>query len=242
MRIPRIYHPDPLIVDETISLTADATNHLVNVLRLKPGHPIVLFNGDGNEYSGQIVTASKRDASALVDAVLEISVESPLQLHLAQGVSRGDKMDFVIQKAVELGVQEITPLLTERCGVKLSGERWAKKHQQWQKVVISACEQCGRNTLPVLHPVTDIQAFLSTSTEQMRLTLHPHSEKRFSHLTLPPKGVRLVIGPEGGLSEAEVYGMEQVGFVTVRMGPRVLRTETAALAALTALQAGFGDF
>lgn len=241
MRIPRIYHPDPLVVDQVIDLSADAVNHIVNALRLKPGHPLVLFNGDGNEYSAELASVEKRKAQATVDAKLSISIESPLSIHLGQGISRGDRMDLVMQKAVELGVTDITPLITERCGVKLNEQRWEKKLQQWQKIIISACEQCGRNTLPTLHPATQFSEWVNHSTQQLRLTLHPRAEKSIRHLSLPPQGVRLLIGPEGGFSDAEVYSTEEAGFQTVQLGPRVLRTETAALASITALQAMYGD-
>lgn len=241
MRIPRIYHADTLAVDQEITLDADATNHIVNVLRLKPGHPVVMFNGDGNEYSAEILEAQKRNAKVLIDAKLSLDIESPLAIHLGQGISRGDKMEMVIQKAVELGVTEITPLLTERCGVKLSPERWAKKQLQWQKIVIGACEQCGRNRLPILHPPMQLIDWCNQSTQQMRVTLHPKAEKSTRHLSIPAAGVRLLIGPEGGFSESEVYSTEQVGFTTIQLGPRVLRTETAALASITALQAMHGD-
>lgn len=241
MRIPRIFHPDPLAVDSEITLHPDAVNHVANVLRLKPDHPLVLFNGDGNEYPATLLTAEKRRASASVDAKLSMSVESPLPIHLGQGVSRGDKMEWLIQKAVELGVAEITPLLTERCGVKLDEARWQKKQQQWQKVIISACEQCGRNVLPVLHPATPLDQWLAASTNQLRLTLHPRAEKQMRQLDVPSAGVRLLIGPEGGFTDTEVFAAEEVGFQTALIGPRVLRTETAALAAVTALQAIYGD-
>lgn len=242
MRIPRIYHPDVLTVDSTVELSADATQHLITVLRLNEGHPIVLFNGDDNEYSAELIVAQKRKAVALVDAKLSLTIESPLKIHLGQGVSRGDRMDMVIQKAVELGVDQITPLITERCGIKLSEDRWQKKIEQWQKIVISACEQSGRNHLPVLNPVQHLNDWITQSTSQLRLTLHPHAAQSTRHLTIPPHGVRLLIGPEGGFSESEVYGTEESGFQTVKMGPRVLRTETAAIAAISALQAIHGDF
>lgn len=241
MRIPRIFHPEPLIVDSEIILSSDATNHIVNVLRLKPGHPLVLFCGDNNEYSAELTVAEKRQAIALVDAKLSISVESELNIHLGQGVSRGDRMDLVMQKAVELGVTEITPLLTERCGVKLNQQRWDKKHQQWLKMIIAACEQCGRNTIPTLHPPAQLSDWTAESTNQLRLTLHPRAEKSIRHLHLPTAGVKLLIGPEGGLTDHEVYLMEETGFQTVQLGPRVLRTETAALATIAALQAMYGD-
>ena len=241
MRISRIYHPELLAVDQHITLSDDATNHLANVLRAKVGQAIVLFNGDGAEYSAHLVDVTKRKVIACVDSKLSLSVESPLSIHLGQGVSRGDRMEFVIQKAVELGVSDITPLLTERCGVKLSQERWLKKHEQWHKLIIAACEQCGRNTLPTLHPPTEFNDWINQSTSQLRLTLHPRAEKAFRHINLPPAGVRLLIGPEGGFSEHEIFQTEECGFQTIQLGPRVLRTETAALAAITALQAIHGD-
>ena len=241
MRIPRIYHPEPLIVDQDVSLAADAVNHLANVLRLKAGHPVVLFNGDGNEYSAELLEVGKRQVTASVDSKLSISVESGLSIHLGQGISRGDRMELVMQKAVELGVTDITPLITERCGVKLNEQRWQKKLTQWHKIIISACEQCGRNILPTLHPAMPFGDWISQSTDQLRLTLHPRAEKSIRHLEVPPKGVRLLIGPEGGFADSEIYATEQAGFQTVQLGPRVLRTETAALASITALQAMYGD-
>ena len=185
MRIPRIYHPGPLYSDQIVDLTQDATNHLVNVLRLNEGHPLVLFNGDGNEYSGELHTANKRQAKASVDAKLSLSVESTLQLHLGQGVSRGDRMEWVIQKAVELGVTEITPLLTERCGVKLSAERWEKKLAQWQKIIISACEQCGRNELLLCNPCLVLNHGAAKFLSKIPLTLLPKVKNSISILTLP---------------------------------------------------------
>jgi 16S rRNA (uracil1498-N3)-methyltransferase len=241
MRISRIYCPVDLIVDSQVILTDDAAHHLVNVLRAKEGHAIVMFNGDGNEYSAHLIELSKRKVVALVDSQLSISIESPLAIHLGQGISRGDRMDWVIQKSVELGVSDITPLLTQRCGVKLTESRWLKKHEQWQKLLISACEQCGRNVLPTLHQATHLKDWLNISTNQLRLTLHPRAEKAFRHVSMHPQGVRLLIGPEGGLSDQEVYQTEQTGFQSIQLGPRVLRTETAAVAAITALQAIHGD-
>lgn len=241
MRIPRIYHPDLLVVDQIIKLSADASNHLANVLRLSAGHPVVLFNGDGNEYSAELTEVKKRQVWASVDAKLSISVESPLKVHLGQGISRGDRMDMAIQKAVELGVSELTPILTERCGVKLSADRWQKKHQQWLKLIHSACEQCGRNVVPTLHPPVSLNEWLSQSTNQVRITLHPRATKSIKHLTISSGGVRLLIGPEGGLTDNEIYNTEQAGFDTVQMGPRVLRTETAAISAISAIQAIHGD-
>lgn len=241
MRIIRIYYPFEMSTDSFVTLTDDATNHVANVLRAKKGQAVVLFNGDGNEYSAQLIEVTKRKVVVQIDSKISISIESPLSIHLGQGISRGDKMEWVIQKSIELGVTEITPLITERCGVKLSKERWSKKHEQWQKLAIAACEQCGRNVLPVLHPPTVFTDWINLSTNQVRLTLHPRAEKAFRHVTVPTSGARLLIGPEGGFSENEIYQTEQNGFQTIQLGPRVLRTETAAVAAIAALQAIHGD-
>jgi 16S rRNA (uracil1498-N3)-methyltransferase len=241
MRVSRIFHPHTLSVESEVTLTVEATNHLVNVLRVKEQQAIVLFNGDGNEYSAHLSEVSKRKAVATIDAQLSISIESPLNIHLGQGISRGDRMDWVIQKSVELGVTEITPLITERCGIKLNQQRWQKKHEQWQKVVISACEQCGRNVLPKLNLPTTFTDWIHLSTNQLRLTLHPRAEQAFRHVSFSSAGARLLIGPEGGFSDQEIYQTEQNGFQSVQLGPRVLRTETAAISAISALQAIHGD-
>jgi 16S rRNA (uracil1498-N3)-methyltransferase len=241
MRIPRLYHPELLHVDQMVTLNKDASNHVINVLRLKNEHPVVLFNGDGNEYSAELQITGKRQAEALILSKLSMNVESGLNVHLGQGISKGDRMDFVIQKAVELGVAEITPLITERCVVKLNQERWQKKLLQWQKIAISACEQCGRNVVPTIHSPLALQEWMQQSTRQLRLTLNPKAQMRMLQLHPPKDGVRLLIGPEGGFSDAEVYQAEQIGFYDVSLGPRVLRTETAALASLAILQAQFGD-
>ncbi|MEP1553725.1 16S rRNA (uracil(1498)-N(3))-methyltransferase [Paraglaciecola sp.] len=241
MRIIRIYHPHQLSVESQIILTDDATNHVSNVLRAREGQAVVLFNGDGNEYSAHLAQVNKRKVVVNVDSKLSLSIESPLDIHLAQGISRGDRMEWVIQKAVELGIKEMTPLITERCGVKLNQERWVKKHEQWLKVVIGACEQSGRNVLPKLNPPTLFSDWVTMSTNQLRLTLHPRAEQAFRHISMPPAGVRLLIGPEGGFTDQEIYQTEQNGFQTVQLGPRVLRTETAAVASIAALQAIHGD-
>lgn len=241
MRIPRIYHPAPIQVDTTISLTQEASKHLLTVLRLKDEHPLILFNGDGNDYSATLNIASKKQVSAFVETQLSLSLESPLSIHLGQGISKGERMDFVLQKSVELGVTELTPLITERCPVKLSADRWEKKYQHWLKIVTSACEQCGRNVIPTLHPPLALHQWLGQSTRQTRLTLHPEAEHRMAGIAPSPYGFRLLIGPEGGLSQSEIYQSSESGFSSATLGPRVLRTETAALAAITVLQSHFGD-
>lgn len=241
MRIPRIYFPDALVIDTRVSIPKEASKHLLTVLRLKDQHPIILFNGDGNEYSATLHIEGKREAYAQIDTQLAINVESPLAIHLGQGISKGERMDFVLQKSVELGVTEITPIITERCPIKLNAERWQKKQQHWHKIITSACEQCGRNTLPTLHPAIPLYEWLAQSTQQLRVTLHPKAEQTMQALRPTPYGFRLLIGPEGGLSDAEIYQSSETGFHQALLGPRVLRTETAALAAITVLQSHFGD-
>lgn len=241
MRIPRIYVDMEISTDAPVILPKEPANHLANVLRLKPGHPVVLFNGDGNEYSGVIQDISKKQTSIYVDARLGISVESPLQIHLAQGISKGERMDLVMQKAAELGVTEITPIITKRCPIKLNAERWDKKFQHWQKVIISGCEQCGRNQLPKLNQPLSFMEFINQSTNQIRMIMHPKAEQRIANFARTVEGFRLLIGPEGGLSDTELYQASEFGYQKILMGPRVLRTETAAIAAISILQAQFGD-
>lgn len=242
MRIPRIYYPNPIPLEEEFTLTDEAGHHIATVLRLKPNHPIVLFNGDGNEYSAQIISVQRRKVIVEADACLSIAKESPLHLHLGQGVSKGDRMDIVLQKSVELGVSEITPVITERCAVKLDESRWEKKLSQWQKIVIGACEQSGRNTLPVLNTPVTLNQWLSSSTVSSRLVLAPGAEQSLVRQPYNTHGYRLLIGPEGGLSEAEIHLANENGYQSVSLGPRILRTETAALSSLSILQAQHGDF
>lgn len=242
MRIPRIYYPHPIPLEREFQLTAEAGHHIATVLRLKANRPVVLFNGDGNEYSGQIISVQRKNVIVEADACLSLSKESPLSIHLGQGVSKGDRMDTVLQKSVELGVTQITPLITERCAVKLDAERWGKKHQQWQKIIIGACEQSGRNTLPILNAPTSLSHWLAESTSSSRLVLAPGAEQPLARQPYNSQGFRLLIGPEGGLSESEIHQSNEKGFTSVSLGPRILRTETAAISSISILQAQHGDF
>ncbi len=243
MRIPRICVFEPLEIGAEILLPAQAGEHLGRVLRLECGHPIVLFNGDGREFRAQISQLTKRAVSA---RVLEIGSgqdrESPLQLTLAQGLARGEKMDLILQKATELGISRIVPLITERTEVKLDAERTARRLAHWQAVIASACEQSGRNCLPAIeNPVrlASWAAGLSVS-DGLRLALNPNGLA--TPRTLPTFGSAvLVVGPEGGLSRQDLSILDQANFVGLRLGPRILRTETAGLAGITALQAIHGD-
>lgn len=241
MRIPRIYEATPLHSGQYITLSEAGANHVGRVLRMQAGQALVLFNGTGGQYAAEIIQADKKTVRVRVGEFDGQDCESPLAFHLGQVISRGDKMEFTIQKSVELGVNVITPLFSSRCGVKLSGERLEKKIQQWQSIAIAACEQCGRNRIPEIRPAMALEHWLAEQTSDLKLNLHPKAE--FSVNTLPPPagGVRLLIGPEGGLSDEEIVQAGAQGFVDILLGPRILRTETAALTAITALQCRFGD-
>ena len=241
MRVPRIYQNSPLNVGASVSLGDDAANHVGRVLRMVPDQEICLFNGQGGQYQAVITESGKKHVTVQITDFSALSVESPLSIHLGQVISRGDKMEFTIQKSVELGVNVITPLWSSRCGVRLQGDRLDKKLEQWQKIAISACEQCGRNSVPLIRPVMSLENWLAEPTDELKLTLHPRAQYSVGTLPEPTHGVRLVIGPEGGLSDDEIALTEQYNFQEMLLGPRVLRTETAALTAITALQCRFGD-
>lgn len=241
MRVPRIYQQSTLVVGQSVALDDEAAGHVGRVLRMSSGEQVSLFNGDGNDYLAEIISASKKNVEVKVLSCEANDSESPLNLHLGQVISRGDRMDFTIQKSVELGVNTITPLFSERCGVKLTGERLDKKIQQWQKIVISACEQSGRSVVPVIRPAMQLSDWCAEASDAVKLNLHPRASHGVNGLTLPNNRVRLVIGPEGGLSAPEIAMTEEHQFTDVLLGPRVLRTETAALTTISALQLKFGD-
>ncbi len=241
MRISRFYVDTPLITDHVIELPPDVAHYMANVLRLRVGQPLVLFNGDGNDYPSEIVDIHKRKASVIVNSQIQISHESPLYTHLGQGVSKGDRMDYALQKSVELGVSEITPIITENCNVKLDQSRWLKKHAAWHKLLISACEQSQRNVVPKLNMPITLAQWLGETTDLDKIILSPEASRYAAALSKPQKGFRLLIGPEGGLSEKEVYTASELGYIAINMGPRILRTETAAVSCLAILQSLFGD-
>ncbi len=239
----RIYTGQPLQPGSELVLEPGPARHLAQVLRLKPGASIILFNGDGHDYCARLDEISRRATRAQVESRLE-PAEGPacLQIHLAIGISKGERMDFAIQKAVELGVSTITPLITERCVVRLPGERQAKRLQHWQQVIIAACEQSGRRRIPTLNPVAELPGWLGAANPQNGLLLD-HRATQALHELEPLRGeVTLLIGPEGGLSADERAQASGRGFNGVRLGPRVLRTETAPLAAIAAIQTLWGDF
>ena len=237
----RIFQPYTINQNSLITLDDNAFNHLIRVLRMKTGESITLFDGSNKITPAVIHEVNKKTVIVkTANSVLD-NRESPLNIHLGQVISRGDKMEFTIQKSVELGVNTITPLLSERCGVKLDQERLEKKVQQWQKIVISACEQCGRNIIPCINPVMKLENWCANLTDSLKLNLHPKAEQGINQLPNDNKNISLLIGPEGGLSNEEISMTHQYQFTDILLGPRVLRTETAALTAITALQVRFGD-
>lgn len=242
----RIYQNSKYTLNEKIMLSDDAYGHIIRVLRLREGDSIFLFNGnDPYQYKAKIIEVKKKSASVEIIEKEHVCNESPLNIHLGQGISRGDRMDFTLQKSVELGVTKITPIFTDRCSVKLSGERLAKKHEQWQKIVISACEQSGRCIVPEVDSPICLQDWLNQENSGLKLNLNPKA--KHSIMTLPIDNVnshptiQLLIGPEGGLTDEEISQANKSNFQDILLGPRVLRTETAALTAIAALQCRFGD-
>lgn len=242
MPAPRIYLPASLAPDGEVELDARAAGHAVRVLRLRAGDDVVLFNGDGNDYAAKLIDVRRERVLCRIDTVRVRATESPLTIELAQGISRGERMDYTIQKAVELGVQRIVPLATERSQVKLSGEREEKRLSHWRGIILHACEQSGRSRIPELLPVQKLDQWLAARTHGGHaLLLDPEGDVSVSGLAGPVEAVSLLVGPEGGLSMAERALAAGAGFLRLQLGPRVLRTETAAVAALAALQGIWGD-
>lgn len=240
MRIPRIYTSYSLTVGQSLVLEDAAAHYLGKVLRMQPGRELVLFNGQGGEFQAQIADMGKKQVTLAIGEFSATDRESPLQLELAIGVSRGERMDWVLQKATELGVTRITPLLTERTEVKLGGERQDKKVQHWQHILISACEQCQRNILPLLSEPRDLDEWLAQVDAQHKFVLHHRDSSGLPDDTTVAS-VALLIGPEGGLSDHEIERARVKGFTPLTLGPRVLRTETAPIAAISLVQYRWGD-
>mgnify|MGYP000672002829 FL=1 len=243
MRIPRIFTDQPLSSGANLALTGSAARHLSSALRMSVGQEITLFNGLGGEFSATLTATAKSQVDVSLGDCREIDRESPLKLHLAIAVSRGERMDWIVQKATELGVTEITPLFSERTEVKLNGERLEKKLRHWQQVSISACEQCQRNKLPTINNARTLDQWLSQAdgdSDHLKLVLHHRSDKTLAqHQT--PKSVCLLVGPEGGLSDTEISRAIDKGFAPLTLGPRVMRTETAPLASISIMQSLWGD-
>lgn len=243
MPSPRFFCDAKLGPGAQLELPEKAAHHAQRVLRLKAGDQVTLFSGDGHDYACELLRVTKDAVSARVTGQTLVARESPLNVTLAQCISSGDRMDLTLQKSVELGIARIQPLAAERSVVKLSGDRAEKRVQHWQNVVISACEQSGRAVVPQVLPPLPLPAwFAQTPDFALKLMLDPFTERRLHELPKPTAPVCLLIGCEGGFSPSEQTAALHAGFIGVRLGPRILRTETAGLAALAALQTLWGDF
>ena len=243
MRTIRIHVGQPLDVGAELSLPAQAGEHVARVLRLNAGDPITLFNGDGHDYPATLASVGKREVTVRIESRQPVQNESPLALTLAQGVARGEKMDLIVQKATELGIARIVPLLTERSEVKLDPARAEKRLAHWQAVAASACEQSGRARVPEITPALPLDAWLRDLPDDSaaRLALLPEGNIKPRELSFPAVTATLVVGPEGGLGERDITRLQTAHFQGLVLGPRILRTETAGLAAIAALQALYGD-
>jgi 16S rRNA (uracil1498-N3)-methyltransferase len=239
MRLSRFFIDAPLSLGRHELPEAQA-HYIGRVLRLAPGAAVQLFDGSGREYLGELAEVGKKSVSVELREIFDGLAESPLRIHLGQGLSRGERMDWAIQKATELGVAEITPLVSERCEVRLKDERADKRLAHWRQIAISACEQCGRSVLPVIHAPLNLDDWQRQVQAELKLVLHPVAEPLASHAR--PSSLAFLIGPEGGLSDAEVEQAKHHGFHAARLGPRVLRTETAPVVALSVAQQLWGDF
>lgn len=242
MRIPRIYQPVVLTSDREFKLGDTASQYVLRVLRLRESDSLFIFDGKGACYQAELTGRAGKHATVRLLHQLEHDAESPLQLHVGLGISKGERMDYAIQKLVEIGVQDITPLLTDYTVVKLDEKRRQSRHQHWEGVIISACEQSGRNYLPRLHEINDLPTWISTRDEECRLVFDAGGTCRLSEVKPVPTRVNILIGPEGGLSDTEFAQAGEHGFISIRLGPRILRTETAAVAIGAALQTLWGDY
>lgn len=245
MNLPRFFCPGPLVAGTVARLPEGAARHAARVLRLVPGDGVMLFDGSGCEYAGRIVAVRKEAVEAELLAAHLRDAESPLRVTLAQALQAADKMDLTVQKAVELGVATVQPLASRRSVVRLDGERAARRVEHWRGVAISACEQCGRNRVPAVGEIQPLERWLGSlgpvAPGELRLMMAPGADSALTALPAPAH-VILLIGAEGGLDPQEMAAAAAAGFVAVRLGPRVLRTETAGLAALAAMQVLWGDF
>lgn len=240
MRLSRLYLPQPLRAGAEFKLNETSAHYVRHVLRLKNGASLIIFNGEGGEYSATIKQATKHGVIIEVGEWCDRHVESALKIGLGLCVSRGERMDFALQKAVELGVDAVSPIISQRTVVQLNDERSQKRRQHWQRIVESACEQCGRNFVPQVAPIQPFDSWLAT-TEGTKLILDSRSDQTLHQVKRPEKQVVLLSGPEGGFTETERTMAIESEFKSVRLGPRVLRTETAAIAAIAAIQTLWGD-
>lgn len=242
MRLTRIFCDSPMLTGRTLDLPAAAAHHVARVLRLREGAALSVFDGAGSEFRAEIVRVAADAVTVLLGAQLPPVGESPLAVTLIQGISRGERMDWTLQKATELGVHAIAPVLTARSVVRLDAKQAEKKRVHWHGIVIGACEQCGRSRIPnVATPITLRDHLSNVRNDGLRLVLNPEAPVSLASLASLPAKVELLIGAEGGLEDEELAAAATAGFMPARLGPRVLRTETAAVVALSVLQALWGD-
>jgi 16S rRNA (uracil1498-N3)-methyltransferase len=241
VRTIRIYQSGDYTTGDAVELSSTASQHVGVVLRMQVGDKITLFSGDNREFDATILSIKKKIVIVIISDIRSVNRESPRELHLAQALAKGDRMEFVMQKAVELGVASITPILTEHSVVKLDQQRLAKKHLQWQSIIISACEQSGRNQVPIIYPTCSLEDYLKNCNSITKLVLNPQRGNDWRDFLITEGDIAVLIGPEGGLSDAEILAANNSGFASCCLGPRILRTETAAIVALTVLQTVLGD-
>jgi 16S rRNA (uracil1498-N3)-methyltransferase len=250
MRLTRVYVDAPVAAGKRVVIEGSAANHIARVLRLRNGDSITVFDGSGGEFGARIEEFRKDAVVVAVEEHRPVDRESPLPLTLVQGISRGERMDWIIQKATELGASRIVPVFTKRSVVRLDEKQAERKLQHWRAITVAACEQCGRNRIPDLAAPVDYFEMLAGSADSAghpdsagatRVLLSPTGDLRIDDLQNVGKGITVLIGPEGGLEDVEQEAAITAGFKAVRLGPRVLRTETAAIAALTIIQRYFGD-
>jgi 16S rRNA (uracil1498-N3)-methyltransferase len=241
MRIHRVYTFEALDPGHTVALDAASSHYLARVLRVVVGQPLVLFNGDGHDYAATVEKASKSGLIASISARLPARAESPLRTTLVQSLARSERTDYALQKATELGLTVFQPVESARTEVRLKPEKLEARMLHWQKVMISACEQCGRASLPELRPPMDLAAWAEAESSDMRLVLAPGADQALAQLELPA-AVQILVGPEGGFDDQESELLKRRGVQSVSIGPRILRTETAGPAALAIVQAMAGDF
>jgi 16S rRNA (uracil1498-N3)-methyltransferase len=240
MHLARVFVDGLLREGDRLTLPAAPSQHLISVLRVRSGQPLVLFNGDGRDYGAEVLTAERRGVAVEIGPAGGPEPPLPLRVHLGLGISKGERMDFALQKAVELGVARITPLFTERGVVRLKGERLLRRDRHREGVVVAACEQSGRRRLPELAMAESLDDWLAEE-HACPVLLHHEGRTPLTSIPRPAGGLTLLVGPEGGLAETQRAGAERAGFTAARLGPRILRTETAPLAALAVVQALWGD-
>lgn len=240
MKIPRFYYPENLQINKTLALSPEVHRHAIQVLRLKINEPLILFNGEGGEYLAKITRAEKRHSEVYIERFDDIDRESSLQTTLVLSLIKPDKMDFAIQKSVELGVNAIQPVITDRSVIKIKNDKQDKKLQHWQGIIIAACEQSGRTKIPTVKSPIKLDDWLQQKSDALRIMMLPTAQKRA--IDLPQtQNIELLIGPEGGFTDQEEDKCLQQGLETIVFGKRVFRAETAAIAGLSVLQQRFGD-